>query len=463
MKIFITAIVTFFVTALLAAGGYVWIYLRGGIMPPEPTLVRVENPVRGDLREFISARAEVEPKTKVNISARVSARIVDLPYDEGDRVTKGDPDADPPVPPSLLVQLDATDFEAALRAAEARRAAQEAQLEVERARIDSQRSTIDGIEASLKQAKEDLERQTTLLETRDISQATYDAAAYKVQELEAQLASAKHTLESAKKNLRVLEHNLKAADAEIEQARDKLTYTTITSPIDGTIARLSAEEGETVIPGTMNNPGTAIMTVADFSKMLLVAQVDETDIDRVKEGQHAVAEIHACPGEEFEGTVDSVALAHDVGFGGVKYFKTEVLLKLDGRRVYWGSTADVKIETARHENVLKVPSQAVLERLVDELPLEVREGNENVQKDKTYTTVVYGYRDGKAVVTPVKVGASDEIHTMIESGVGEEDRVIVGPYKVLEGIKHDQEVLDEREAAEKQQESESEEQSAKDE
>ncbi len=449
MKIFITATVTFLITALLAAGGYAWLYLRGGIMPPEPALVRIEKPVRGDIREFISARAEVEPKTKVNISARVSARIVDLPYEEGDTVTRGNPDANPPVPPSTLVELDATDFKAALRATEARRAAQQAQMEVERARIASQESSIDGMEASLKEARESLARQTALLKTNDISQATYDAAAYKVEELEAQLASAKHSLESAKKNLKVLEHNLTAADAQIEQARDKLTYTTITSPIDGTIARLSAEEGETVIPGTMNNPGTVIMTVADFSKMLLVAQVDETDIDRVKEGQHAVAEIHACPGEEFEGTVDSVALAHDVGFGGVKYFKTEVLLQLEGRRVYWGSTAEVKIETARHENVLKVPSQAVLERLVDELPLEVREDNKNVQKDKTYTTVVYRYRDGKAVVTPVTVGASDETHTVIESGITEEDGVIVGPYKVLEGIKHDQEVVDEREAAEK--------------
>lgn len=448
MKVFITVIVTFLATAILAAGAFFWLFLRGELIKPEPEVVRVEKPVRGDLTEFISATAEVEPKTKVAISARVSARIIELPYEEGDKVTKGDSNANPSVEPSVLVRLDATDYEAALRSAQARRAAQAAQIEVERARIASQRSTIEGIQASLAEAQEDLERQTALLETHDISQATYDAAAYRVKELQAQLASAKHTLESAEKNLLVLEHNLEAADAEIERARDQLTYTTIVSPIDGTVARVQAEVGETVIPGTMNNPGTVIMTVADFSKMLLVAQVDETDVNRVEEGQHAVAEIHACPGEEFEGTVQSVALAHDVGFGGVKYFETEVLLKLDGRRVLWGSTADVKIETARHGNVLKVPSQAVLERLVDELPVSVRE-SENVRKDKTYTPVVYRLKDGKAVVTPIEIGDSDETHTIVEAGLTEEDPVIVGPYKVLESIKHEQEVQDEREAMEK--------------
>ncbi|MCK4374802.1 MAG: hypothetical protein KAX19_05710, partial [Candidatus Brocadiae bacterium] len=191
------------------------------------------------------------------------------------------------------------------------------------------------------------------------------------------------------------------------------------------------------------------MQVADLTKMLLVAQVDETDIGRMKVGQRAVAEIHACPDEEFEGIVDSIALTHDIGWGGAKYYKTEVLLKLDGRQIYSGSTADVDIETRYHKDVLKVPSQAVLERLVDELPPEVREDNPNLDLAKTYAPVVYRLIDGQAVVTPVKIGPSDETHTVIESGVSEEDNVVVGPYKVLEGMKHEQKVQDEREAADK--------------
>lgn len=448
MKIVITSIVTFVVTVAAVAGVWLWLRARGGISPPKSALVRIEKPVRGDLTEFVSARAEVEPRTKVAISARVSARIVAIPHDEGEQVTKGDPDAEPPVEPSLLVQLDATDLEAALRSVEARRAAQAAQLEVEKARIASQRSQIEGVRASLLRARGDLERQEALLESHDVSQAEFDVAQTRVQELEAQLASATHSLKAVERNLVVSQHNLEAADAEIARARDRLTYTTITSPIDGTVTRVIAEVGETVIPGTMNNPGTVIMTVADLSKMLLVAQVDETDVARVKEGQRAVAKIHASPDEEFEGVVDSVALSHDIGWGGVKYFKTEILLKLDGRQVYWGSTADVDIETRYHHDVLKLPSQAVLERLVDELPLAIRENNPEVDTEKTYAAAVYRLIDGQAVVTPVTIGPSDETHTVIRSGVTEQDDVIVGPYKVLESLKHEQKVQDEREAEE---------------
>ncbi len=446
MKIVITSVVTFVVTMALASG--VWLWVRAKSEAADATLVTVQRPERGDLTEVVSARAEVEPKTSVNISARVSARTEALPYEEGDRVTKGDPDAEPPIEPSVLVQLDATDLEAALRAVEARRAGQEAHIEVERARIAGQRARIEGLRASLLEAELNLERQEKLLETGDISEATCDLALCRAQELDAQLESAMYSLEASETNLVVLGYNLEAADAEIERARDRLTYTTITSPIDGVVTRVVAEVGETVIPGTMNNPGTVIMQVADLSRMLLVAQVDETDIGRVEVGQQATAKIHASPDEEFEGVVDSIALTHDVGWGGVKYYKTEILLKLEGRHVYSGSTADVDIETRYHKDILKVPSQTVLERLVDELPRGVRENNPNVDKSKTYAPVVYRLIDGEAVVTPVKIGPSDETHTLILSGIAEDDLIIAGPYKVLEGIKHEQKVKEEPEEEE---------------
>ena len=445
MRILIAIVVTFFVTIVLAAGVGIYIAVRAA--HAKPAAVRVEKPVRGDLTESVDAQAEVEPKTKVAISARVAARIVKLPYDEGDRVTKGDPAADPPVPASVLVRLDATDLEAALRSVEAHRAAQAAQTEVENARIASQQAQVEGAQASLRQARLDLERQASLRQSDDVSQADVDRAQRQVDELEAQLSSASHNLKAAELNLLVLRHNLEAADAEIARARDSLGYTTITSPIDGVVTRLQAEVGEMVIPGTMNNPGTVIMEVADLSRMLLVAQVDETDVGRVKVGQRALGKIHACPDERFEGVVDAVALTHDAGPGGGKYYKTEILLKLDGRAVYCGSTADVDIETDYHHGVLKLPSQAVLERPVDDLPLSVRKGNPNVDTTKQHATVVYRFVNGQAVVTPVKIGPSDETNTVISAGISEEDDVIVGPYKVLESIKHEQKVTREEEAA----------------
>src|SRR4051812_24586696 len=95
--------------------------------------VRVEPAVRGDLVETISAPGVIEAKTKVSISARVVARIVALPFKEGETVTKGDPNAKPPIPPSVLVKLDATDLEAQLRSSQAHYSAQEAQLRVSKA------------------------------------------------------------------------------------------------------------------------------------------------------------------------------------------------------------------------------------------------------------------------------------------------------------------------------------------
>ncbi len=253
-------------------------------------------------------------------------------------------------------------------------------------------------------------------------------------------------MESAHLNLEVLKHNLEVADAGIEQASEAISNTIITSPIDGVVTRLEAEVGEMVIMGTMNNPGTVIMEVADLSTMLLVAQVDEADVGKLALGQKATVHVQAFPDEEFHGVIDSIALKHRISTTATKYFRTEILLQGDVKKLYSGLTAHVDIETIKHENVLNLPSQAVLGIAVDSLPLEIREKSPDVDKAKTYATVVYRYIDGKAVVTPVQIGESNLTHTIIKSGITEEDKIVVGPYKVLESIKHNQLIQDEREA-----------------
>ncbi|HUV66511.1 MAG TPA: efflux RND transporter periplasmic adaptor subunit [Sedimentisphaerales bacterium] len=412
----------------------------------KPTVVRIENPKRGELVEFVSAPGEIEPKSKVEISAKVSARIIALPHEEGGTVTCGDPNAHPPRPASVLVHLDSKDLESRLTSAEAGRAAQVAQTDVEKARIAGQRASLAGLEASLKQAERDLERQKGLLASKDIAQATLDQAQAKFDELKSQHEAAKHTLQSAELNLVVLQHNIEVADAGIAQAREALSHTTITSPIDGVITRLDAEVGEMVIMGTMNNPGTVIMVVADLSKMLVVAQVDESDVGKLELGQKATVHVDAFADREFTGVVHSIALSNDLSFSRTKYYKAEILLDKTQEKLYSGLTANVDIETRRHTNVLKVPTQAVLGREVDSLPLEIREKSSEVDIAKTFATVVYRYINGKAVVTPVTIGQSDLTHTIIKSGIKEEDNIVVGPYKVLESIKHDQVIQDEREA-----------------
>jgi HlyD family secretion protein len=443
VKIVITAVIA---CALTLGGVFGVLAWRGGASKPEPPKsVRIESPSRGDLVETVSASGGVEPKTKVSLSAKVSARIIELPFKEGQVVTKGDANATPPVPASVLVRLDDKDLQADLRSAEARRSAQAAMIEVAKARLVTQQAMIQGARSLLEDANRSLAREAELLRNQISSQEAVDRAECQVEKLQADLLGAQSSLLADEMNLGVLQHNLTSADADVNRSKDNLAYTVITSPIDGVVTRLKAQVGEMAITGTMNNPGTEILQVADLSRMLVVAEIDEASIGEVRVAQSAKVRMQAYGDRVFEGTVDSIALVHSNSlYSRSKYFETRVLLKTDGQRIYSGLTADVDIETRRHSGVLKVPSQAVLPRKVDDLPAAIRDGNPNVMAAKNETPVVYRVVGDAAVVTPVKIGPADATHTVILAGLSDLDKVVVGPYKALEQMKHDQPVCDER-------------------
>ena len=232
-----------------------------------------------------------------------------------------------------------------------------------------------------------------------------------------------------------------SAESEIEKAEDNLSYATIYSPIDGIVTKINTEVGELAVTGTMNNPGTVILEVADLSRMLLVAQVDESDVGAVQVGQKAKVRIRAYLRKIFNGTVDSIALVADTQ--PEKHFRVEILLDTEGQRIYSGLSADVDIETKTHSKVLKVPSHAVIGKKLDDLPAEIRNDNPVVDTTKSIIPVVYVAKDGKAIVTPVTIGANDATHTVITAGLEEGAKIIVGPYTVLENIKHELKVIDE--------------------
>jgi HlyD family secretion protein len=402
--------------------------------------VRVEKPVFGELTEFVSAPGEVDAQKKVAISAKVSARILELPVKVGSKVTCGDPNANPPIPPSLLVRLDSKDLESELKGTQANYDADVAQLESSKARLAGQRADLIRVEATLEQAKKDLARQQRLLETKDVSEQVYDQAKVKVDELVAQEESTRQSVAAAELSLDVMAHQLEASKSRIDKAKDALSYTTILSPIDGTVTRVNAQVGEVVVYGTMNNPGTVILEVADLSKMIVATQADEMEVSKIKVGQKAKIHIQAYPEMVFDGEVVSTALAQSstatAQRGGVRFYRTEVLIDPNGKVICSGFNADVDIETMTHRNALKIPSQAILSRDVESLPKEAKESLTAEQKRKTYATVVYKLVDGKAVVVPVRMGASDMTHTIVEAGLSADDKVIVGPFKVLEKVKH---------------------------
>ncbi len=434
------------IAAVLALYAFGKVVKKAGAGKDKEEAVRIEEVSRGELTERVSAPGEIEPKTTVQISAKVSARIMEMPHDEGAAVICGDPNANPPIPASLLMQLDAKDLASQLQLAVASRNAEQAQAGVEKSRVEGQKSNLVGLAASLEQAEKDLERKKGLFESHDISKADYDQIKYKVDQLRAEYEGSKHNLDAAGQNLVVMGYNLEAADARIAEANETLSYTTIRSPINGVVTRVNAKVGEMVMTGTMNNPGTVIMEVSDLSRMLVVAQVDESDVGGLVVGQEAAVSVQAFPNIKFRGIVDEIALKHRFSDNRTRYYRTEILLQNDPNvsKLYTGLTADVDIETRKHSNVIKVPGQAILAREVDSLPLEIRDKSEELNKDKKFAPVVFRYIDGKAVVTPVKIGRGDLTHTIILSGLKEGDKVVIGPYKVLDSLKHDQKLRDER-------------------
>jgi HlyD family secretion protein len=393
------------------------------VFTPEPsrTEIRTEVAERRPLFETVSAPGGIEPLTMVEISAEVSARIEQLPLREGEQVRQGD----------LIVKLDDVDLKALLDASEARRDGEQFRLQSEQARLA-------GLLKTLAFARKTMERQSALYESGDVSRSAFDDALERVEDLETSVEASTHAIS-------VIESALAAAEADIDRAEDDLTNAVIRSPMDGVITLLNAEVGEVVLVGTMNNPGTVIMTIADLTRMILNARVAEADIASVEKGQEAKIFINAYPDEVFHGIVRKIALQRTTEIDGTGFFEVEIELQLEpGRVIFSGLVANVDIEVAEHQGVV-VESQAIVERLVDELPSAIRR-NPLVNRAKQTTSVVYRVIDGKAVCTPVKAGASDLTHGIVREGLDEGAEVVVGPYKVLEAIKHDELVSREEDA-----------------
>jgi len=399
------------------------------VFTPEPTRteVRTDPAQRRPLIETVSAPGGIEPLTMVEISAEVAARIEQLPLREGDPVRRGD----------VIVKLDDVDLNAGLNASKARR-------DGEQFRLHSEQARLAGLRKTLAFARKTLERQAALYDTGDVSRSTLDDALERAEDLETSIEASTHSIS-------VIESSMAAAEADIDRAEDDLTNAVIRSPIDGVVTLLNAEIGEVVLVGTMNNPGTVIMIVADLTRMILNARVAESDIASVAKGQEAKIFINAYPDEVFHGIVRKIALQRTVELDGTGYFETEIELELEaGRTIFSGLVANVDIEVAEHGGVV-VESQAVVERMVDDLPADIRR-NPLVNRAKRTVSVVYRVIDDKAVCTPVKAGASDLTHSVVVAGLEEGEEVVVGPFKVLEKIKHDELVKreDEPEAAEQE-------------
>ncbi len=393
--------------AVLGAGGLIAIGAAGGVegikarfnKAEELPEVAVEEVTRGDLTRVVNAPGLIEPETSVEISARVSARIIALPFDVGDIVEEGD----------VVVRLDAEDLQARLDAAEAQLRAQEARFA--------------GAEAELRLAELNLGRRRELYDSKDIPKAELDAT-------EAQY-------HSAMSNLKAAEANIESARANVVEARRDVENAVINSPIDGVITAMNMEVGETVL-GTFNNAGSVIMVVADLSRMLIRARVDETNIAPVRAGQKATVYVLSYADETFEGVVQRVHLTRQLYHDGTSYVEAEILLnKAEDQLRFTGLNANADIEVQTLRDVVIIPSQAVVDRRIDEMDVDVVRASPHADSKRTFARVVYRFVDGKAIATPVSVGSSDLTRTVIVGGLSAGDEIIVGPYRALTELRHD--------------------------
>jgi hypothetical protein len=167
-------------------------------------------------------------------------------------------------------------------------------------------------------------------------------------------------------------------------------------------------------------------------------------------GQAARVHINAYRDLNFSGTVTQIALqrtepreaAAASASTTTGYFEAEIEIELQGKRILSGLQANVDIEIASHEGLL-LESQAIVDRPLEDLPDQIKTGNPLVDPARKTTTVVFRIVNNKSVCTPVKRGASDDTHSVVLAGLNEGDIAVVGPFKVLEKLKHDELVEDE--------------------
>ncbi len=350
--------------------------------------VKVEKVKRQNITSIISASGEVKPRKNVNISALIPGRVVKIGVEEGQYVKNGD----------FLLKLDSAQYEA--------------NVEREKATIASLEADLIQAEARLKRDEQSYERAKSLYKEQLIS--------------EEELENVKAQYEISLANVQAIKHRIEQAKASLQSSLDNLKKTIYYSPIDGVITSLRIEEGEVVITGTMNNPGTILMTIADLSVMEVEVEVDETDVVNVELGQEAEVKVDAFPDLIIKGKVTEVGSSALVKLGTAsaeeaKDFKVVITLIDPPKNLKPGLSASADIIVARKENVLAVPISALVLK-------------ENKEKKKEIEGV-YIVKEGRAYFQPVEKGIMGEMMIEIKSGLKEGQEVVVGPYSALRQLK----------------------------
>ena len=328
----------------------------------------------GTINEFVRTSGKLEPLVDVEISSDIMGKALNIFVEEGSMVKKGD----------KLIQID----------------------------FINQKSRLREAQTSLDVAITNLEYKKFLLANKKelLNDSLISYSEFKIAELDYNNALSHH--ESAK--------------SYYEISKDNMEKTLLLSPINGIVSGLYVEEGENIITGTMNNPGTVLMTISDNNQMLVKSDVDETSIIKTKKGNIAEIVFDAYPDTTFTGTVTKIANRPDITntlteIGTV--FPVEILINGDYENLLSGMNCEVSIITESKDSIIKVPIQAVV----------MREGNEGI----------FTMKNNIAKFVDVKSGIIGKEFIEIESDSIEEDmKIIIGPFTSLKRLENNDRVTD---------------------
>ncbi len=375
------------------------------------TEVRSELVTKRDLVASVTASGQVQPRTKVDLSADITGRITRLAVEEGQMVTKG----------QFLLQIDPEAYEAAVQRANAG--------------LASARAQASQANANHQQAVRNYERSAEIRKTNAalVSDEQMEQLRTQVEVTEALANAAKHSVDQALATLR--------------DARQNLSKTTITAPMSGRVTRLNVEAGETAIMGTLNKDAATLLTISDMSVLETKIKVAETDVARISVGDSAVIQIDAFPDTTFTGRVVQISNSSVRGAGGVattdQAVDYEVTIQLlnapDETRPDFSATA--KVVTDIRNQALSIPIIALTIRedsAVKDTDTPVGLGRpqpaREVGKRDVEGVFVIG-ADNKVSFRPVTVGIAGDKHFEVMSGLQEGEKIVGGTYQAIRELK----------------------------
>lgn len=476
---------------------------------PEVTVVKIQK--RKELRSTVTASGEVRPIQFINLTSEVQGRIEEIYVKEGDAVTKGTPlvkldptqlnsstDAqlaalqasqnDVQVSRSQIIaaQNQLSQAEQGLTASRAATDTAQQQVSSARQNVIAAETDVDREQVNLNAASRELKRTTDLLESGVASRSDYDSAKDRVEQAQVSLRNAQSRLRSAQlavreAELRVTETKARASQQEVSvrDARRSVETANLTAnssqkraeqqsavfrgqrtqrdktlqvaPINGVIANIPSKVGEFAVAGLST---TALMTIADMSSINVEVKVDETEIDKVEEGQKAKIKVDAFGEKELIGEViqkTPLAVGKSQTAGGLstninvqeaKEFKVVIQLReipkevQEGLRPGMSATATITTKTA--DDVIAVPLQSVIEKKPDASPSPTVQGDLQTPAEKPKTVKgVYILDGNKAKFVEVQTGITGESDIQITSGLSEGQEVITGPSRILNTLKDD--------------------------